>query len=59
VLERVCHKMISHLVLSKEGWWLRLNGKPTREVWQFLPTADLNSLSVTNTSRFIVFARSL
>ena len=50
--EEYCLKMLSHILLAEEVWLLRLQAKPTREVWQPLPVGELKSLSEANNAEW-------
>ena len=50
--EEYCLKMISHILLAEETWLLRLQARPTPEVWQLLPVEELKSRSEANNAEW-------
>ena len=46
--EEYCLKMLSHILLAEKTWLLRLEAKPTPEVWEPLPAGELKPLSEAN-----------
>src|SRR3546814_651605 len=47
-LDEYCLEMLSHILQAEEIWILRMEGKPTHDVWEPLPPGELARRSEAN-----------